>query len=114
MMALFCLVQHKSRVGANIIDGEDSTATVVLDMAPAFADDGVMAGKTAQVLAAHRAQMQLAPLLGLEYNYTKAEIVTAAGERYAGDLSSFHGDIPVNRSRNFKVIKVPIGSAALS
>ena len=68
MMALFCSVQQKLKLDSGVLATDEVRAAIPLDLAPSFADDGILAGKTAQVLAAHRAQVELAPRLGLEYN----------------------------------------------
>ena len=78
MMALFCLVQHKLKVDSGIVAANTAAAAIPLDMVPVFADDSILAGRTAHVLAAHRAQMDLDPRLGLECNFKKAQLITKA------------------------------------
>eukprot|EP00973_Karenia_brevis_P022497 3097100-Karenia_brevis.AAC.1 len=84
---------------------------VQVDMAPLFADDGALAGPSQEILRGVRHLKDVMPLLGLKFS--KLQVVTAAGNAHQVDLQGFLAEgCTVNTTRNFEVMKSPIGDTA--
>ena len=79
-----------------------------LDMTPLFADDGALAGPSQEVLRSIHHLHAIMPSLGLKFS--KLDVVPAAGELHQIDIQAFiDAGCRVNTSRNFEVMKSPIG-----
>ena len=81
----------------------------VLDMFPNFADDGLLAGSSAQVLRAIAHLKLVMPRLGLRFS--SLVVAAAAGEQHRVDFSAFRKlGCEVAAGGDFELLKSPIGS----
>eukprot|EP00438_Fugacium_kawagutii_P010523 Skav214520 [mRNA] locus=scaffold410:228880:231177:- [translate_table: standard] len=84
-----------------------------LDMAPCFADDGLLAGPSAEVLRALQHWSIVMPRLGLRLS--TASVAPAAGTRRQVDFRPFAAlGCSVCEDGNFEVLKSPVGDAAFN
>ncbi len=121
MMACHAVVQRIVLEGLGIAEVDPRTTAVApvldppadLDMTPMFADDGFLAGKSAEVLRALRHLQPVMPLLGLRFSMLEA--VTAAAGRHTVARAAFENlGCTWNETGNLEVLKSPIGSPAWS
>ena len=80
-----------------------------LDVAPTFADDGVIAGDESEVLRAIQHMKKVMPMAGLRFSMMKV-VAAAAGPQHPGRFRAFQdeGCTPA-LDGNFEVLKSPIG-----
>jgi hypothetical protein len=81
----------------------------VLDMAPNFADDGLLAGRSDEVLRALTHLKMIMPTLGLRFS--TLQLIPAAGQAHSIDLDPFKTlGCSVQEDGNFEVLKSPLGT----
>ena len=80
-----------------------------LDIAPTFADDGVIAGDESEVLRAIQHMKKVMPMVGLRFSMMQV-VAAAAGPQHPGRFRAFQdeGCTPA-LDGNFEVMKSPIG-----
>ena len=80
-----------------------------LDIAPTFADDGVIAGDESEVLRAIQHMKKVMPMVGLRFSMMQV-VAAAAGPQHPGRFGAFQdeGCTPA-LDGNFEVLKSPIG-----
>ena len=82
---------------------------VSLDMAPMFADDGIIAGPSEEVRRALAQLKALMPSLGLRFS--RLEVTTAAGEAHNVHLDAFRDlGCTINLTQCLEIMKAPTGS----
>lgn len=82
-----------------------------LDMAPCYADDGILAGPAGEVLRALRHMQQVMPSLGL--TFSSLEIAGSAGANHTVDWAPFvAAGCSVSPSGGADILKCPVGPAA--
>ena len=80
-----------------------------LDMAPMFADDGIIAGPSEEVRRALAHLRVLMPSLGLRFS--RLEVTTAAGEAHNVHLDAFRDlGCTINLTQCLEIMKAPTGS----
>ena len=82
-----------------------------LDMTPGFADDGLIAGSSTEVLRALEHILPIMPQLGLRFS--RLEAIPAAGNQTTADLAAFrqHG-CTINHEQCASIMKSPVGNVA--
>ena len=117
MTACHAVVQRMLLESLGLVEPPAGTAVtlprlqppVALDLAPCFADDGVLAGNSAQVLRALRHLLAVMPRTGLQFSSLR--IVAAAGEHHGVNFDPFlAAGCDVNGAGDREVLKSPIGS----
>ena len=79
-----------------------------LDMTPMFADDGIVAGRSGEVLRALKHLQTVMPPLGLRFSML--ELVPAAGADHAVDVAPFEAcGCTVTATGRIEVLKSPVG-----
>ena len=82
-----------------------------LDMAPCYADDGILAGPAGEVLRALRHMQQVMPSLGL--TFSSLEVAAPAGANHTVDWAPFvAAGCSVSPSGGADILKCPVGPAA--
>jgi len=82
-----------------------------LDMARAFADDGILAGPAVEVLRVLQHMKQILPAVGLKFS--SLVVATAAGNSHTVDLASFEREgCTVSPEGNIEILKSPVGTEA--
>lgn len=82
-----------------------------LDMAPAFSDDGLLAGSADEVLRVLRHMKSVLPSVGLQFS--SLAVTTAAGCRHAVDLTIFEQEgCTISLDGNAEILKSPVGTDA--
>jgi hypothetical protein len=118
MMACHAVVQRILLESLGVVPVDPRTTQVAptlqpaaeLDMTPMFADDGLLAGKAAEVLRALEHLRTVMLPLGLRFSML--EVVPAAGPNHGVDLQLFVDQgCTVNGQSGFEALKSPIGSA---
>ena len=80
-----------------------------LDMCPQFADDGLLAGKTGEIVRTLRHLNLVMPGLGLRFS--KLDAIPAAGNQSTIDVHALQQvGCKINLSKEFSVMQSPIGS----
>ena len=116
MSACHSMVQRILWEAMGIVSVDPRTTPIVpvlqpaveLDVAPTFADDGFIAGRSSEVLRALGHIKPLMPSLGLRFPLLEA--VPSTGEKHRIDLDPFvELGYPVNLSENIEIMGSPFG-----
>ena len=119
MAACHAVVQRLLLESLGLIDPPPGTAValptlqppVQLDMAPCFADDGLLAGPSAEVLRALQHWSSVLPLLGLRLS--QASVAPAAGRAHQVNFQPFLAmGCTLCEDANYEVLKSPVGEVA--
>ncbi|CAK9062512.1 unnamed protein product [Durusdinium trenchii] len=118
MTACHAVVQRLLLESLGLVDPPAGTAVALptlqppaqLDMAPCFADDGLLAGPSGEVLRALQHWSVVMPRLGLKLS--TASVAPVAGRQHQVDLRPFAAlGCALCEDGNFEVLKSPVGDA---